>query len=304
MGGEFVVADLGEFNADPSAGTYVRRPVIAGGVGADEGGLRSGFGGDADGDVSIVVVVVREGSKDALAGEEGRLAVGELFAGIGERQAEIANSFDLIFVGHLALQNIMKILILSDIHGDAKALERLVATPADAYFVAGDLANFSRGLDKLGPILRKASAPVYVMPGNHESEGDIAAFCKHYGFEFFHNRMIEMGGRHIAGLGYSNITPFKTPGEYTEAEIAERLTPWAELKPLVLICHCPPFGTPLDRAGPGKHFGSPAIGRFIDEHQPEWFFCGHIHEAEGVSTTFGATRGVNVGKRGYLLDLD
>lgn len=198
----------------------------------------------------------------------------------------------------------MKVMIFSDVHGDAKALERLVVTPADAYIVAGDLATLSRGLDKMGPILRTARGPVYVMPGNHESEAEIAAFCHEFGFEFFHNRVIAMGGRSIAGLGYSNITPFKTPGEYTEPEFAERLAPWAELKRLVLICHCPPLNTPLDRAGEGRHYGSAVIRRFIDEHQPEWFFCGHIHEAEGVSATMGSTRGMNVGKRGYLLDLD
>ena len=197
----------------------------------------------------------------------------------------------------------MNLLIFSDIHGDVKSLERLVATPADAYFVAGDLATLSRGLDKMGPVLKTARAPAYVMPGNHESESEIAAFCRQYGFEFFHNRTIEMAGRHIAGLGYSNITPFNTPGEYREPEFAERLKPWALLKPLILICHCPPFDTPLDRAGEGRHFGSPTIARFIEDNQPESFFCGHIHEAEGASTTLGATRAVNVGKRGYLLDL-
>ncbi len=197
----------------------------------------------------------------------------------------------------------MKILIFSDIHGDARALERLMATAADAYIVAGDLATFSRGLDKLGPLLELASAPVYVMPGNHESETEIVEFCGKYKLEFFHNRVVEMSGHHVAGLGYSNITPFKTPGEYTEPEFAERLAPWAALKPLVLICHCPPLNTPLDRAGEGKHFGSPTVRKFIDETQPEWFFCGHIHEAEGVWATLGKTRGLNVGKRGYLLEL-
>ena len=194
----------------------------------------------------------------------------------------------------------MNLLIFSDIHGDTKALERLMATPADAYIAAGDLATFSRGLDKMGAILQTATAPVYVMPGNHESESDINVFCRQYGFEVFHNRMIELGGKHIAGLGYSNITPFKTPGEYTEPEFAERLAPYQNLKPLVLICHCPPLNTPLDRAGEGRHFGSPTIRNFIDQHQPEFFFCGHIHEAEGVTATLGATTAVNVGKRGYM----
>src|SRR5580698_4138119 len=181
-------------------------------------------------------------------------------------------------ISNYHIDKTMKLLIFSDIHGDAKALERLVATPADAYVAAGDLAIFSRGLDKMGPILKQAAAPVYVMPGNHESEAEMLAFSKQYGFEFFHNRVIELAGRHIAGLGYSNITPFNTPGEYTEPEFADRLAQWAGLKPLILICHCPPIDTPLDRAGEGRHFGSPAVGRFIREQQPEWFFCGHIHE--------------------------
>jgi len=197
----------------------------------------------------------------------------------------------------------MKILIFSDIHGDVRAVERLMATPADVYVAAGDLATFSRGLDKVGPILEQAAAPVYVMPGNHESEGEIVGFCEKYKFQFFHNRVVEMAGYHIAGLGYSNITPFHTPGEYGEPDFAERLAPWSELKPLVLICHCPPLNTPLDRAGEAQHYGSPTIRRFIEENQPEWFFCGHIHEAEGASVTMGATRGVNVGKRGYLVEL-
>jgi len=47
----------------------------------------------------------------------------------------------------------VKLLIFSDIHSDAKALERLMATAADYYFCAGDLVNWSRGLDAMGEIL-------------------------------------------------------------------------------------------------------------------------------------------------------
>ena len=38
-------------------------------------------------------------------------------------------------------------LIFSDIHGDSRALQKLVDTEADYYFAAGDLVNFGRGLD-------------------------------------------------------------------------------------------------------------------------------------------------------------
>ena len=78
----------------------------------------------------------------------------------------------------------------------------------------------------------------------------------------------------------------------------------AGLAPLVLICHAPPQGTKLYQIRPGLHAGSSAVKEFVEEHQPPYFFCGHIHEAEGVEVRLGKTLAVNVGKRGYLLELD
>ena len=46
-----------------------------------------------------------------------------------------------------------------------------------------------------------------------------------------------------------------------------------------------------------------SIREFIETHQPDYFFCGHIHEAEGVVIQMGKTRAQNVGKKGYLLEL-
>ncbi len=197
----------------------------------------------------------------------------------------------------------VKILVFSDIHSDLGALERLVETEADLYFCAGDLVSWGRGLDACGEILKRRAGKVYVLPGNHESAADITKFCRKFGFENFHEKTMTAGGRHIAGLGYSNPTPFKTPGEYSEDELARRLMPFAGLKPLVLICHCPPLGTPLDRVRQGVHAGSRSVRDFIDKNQPEYFLCGHIHETEGVAADLGATHAANAGKRGVLLEL-
>lgn len=198
----------------------------------------------------------------------------------------------------------MKLLIFSDIHGDKSAVEKLMATDADYYFAAGDLANWGRGLDELGPVLEKRADRMYVIPGNHESAEDIARFCGKYGLHDFHDRTIEIEGHVIAGLGYSNPTPFDTPGEYSEEELAERLAKFESAAPRVLICHAPPKNSTLDRAGEGLHFGSTAVRDFIERAQPEYFFCGHIHEAAGQQDTIGRTRGWNVGKRGQVLDLE
>ncbi len=179
-----------------------------------------------------------------------------------------------------------------------------MTTEADLYIAAGDLTNFAKGLEKMGPLLKSKGDRMYVMPGNHETDVDIERFTATWGLQNFHNRVISAGKYQIAGLGYSNITPFQTPGEYTEDQFEERLSAWRNIKPLILICHCPPKGTALDQASPGNHYGSPAVRKFIEEEQPEYFFCGHIHEAEGIEDVIGNTRGRNVGKRGYLLEIE
>ncbi|HTS77640.1 MAG TPA: metallophosphoesterase [Bryobacteraceae bacterium] len=194
-------------------------------------------------------------------------------------------------------------LIFSDIHNDARALEKLMAIEADYYFCAGDLVSWQRGLDKMAEIMKLRAERMYVLPGNHESENDIAQFCARHGFHNFHGGTLQAGGVRIAGLGYSSPTPFNTPGEYSEEELEARLKKFAELKPLVLICHAPPLNTKLDRVRDGLHAGSRAVRQFIEKYQPRNFFCGHIHEAEGVVEQMGETRAQNVGKRGYVLEL-
>ena len=194
-------------------------------------------------------------------------------------------------------------LIFSDIHNDSKALEKLMDIEADYYFCAGDLVNWARGLEKMGELMKRRADRMYVLPGNHESTSDVESLCGQFGFVNFHEQAISIGSMHVAGLGYSSPTPFRTPGEYTEEEIAARLAKFAGLKPLVLICHCPPLDTELDRIKEGLHAGSRSVREFIEAQQPEYFFCGHIHEAEGKVIQMGATRAQNVGKKGYLLDL-
>ncbi len=196
-----------------------------------------------------------------------------------------------------------RILIFSDIHNDARALENLMNVDADYYFCAGDLVSWARGLDKMAEILKRHADRIYVLPGNHESERDIASLCERHGFHNFHGATMRIGDVHLAGLGYSSPTPFNTPGEYSEEELASRLSKFAGLNPLVLICHAPPLDTKLDRVKDGLHAGSRAVREFIEKHQPRDFFCGHVHEAEGVVEQIGATRAQNVGKRGYLLTI-
>jgi uncharacterized protein len=197
----------------------------------------------------------------------------------------------------------VKILLFSDIHGDLKSLRRIVAHPADLYICVGDLATFGKGLERCGEVLAPLGERLWVLPGNHETHDDTRAFCSRHGFVDFHRQVKTLGATTWAGLGYSNITPFKTPGEYSEEQIAEALAAFDGIDKLYLVVHFPPFNTTLDEFAPGKHAGSPTLRAWVERAKPAFLFCGHIHETAGKSEMLGATKCINVGKQGYALEI-
>ncbi len=198
----------------------------------------------------------------------------------------------------------MRILVFSDIHGDRAALEALMAQEADLYVAAGDLVSWGRGLDALGPILKSRAPRVWVLPGNHEHESDIEAFCARHGLNALHGRHFEMDGWRIAGLGHSSPTPFNTPGEYSEEEIAARLEKFAGLEAARARLPLPAAG---DAARPGRlrppHRQSrrPRVPRARAAGLVRLRACtrgrGRSDEDQG------ATRAVNAGRGGYLIEL-
>lgn len=197
----------------------------------------------------------------------------------------------------------MRVQIFSDIHGDIPSLRRAIEVPADVYIAAGDLVTWPAPLDPCGEVLAHLGDRFWTMPGNNETAEQMEAFCAAFGFRHFHEASFELDGTHFAGLGYSNPTPFDTPGECSEEELAARLARFAGLRPQVLVCHAPPLDSPLDEAAPGLHFGSAAVRDYIAAERPAYCFCGHIHEGAGRVASLGETTAVNVGKPGYLLEL-
>lgn len=197
----------------------------------------------------------------------------------------------------------MKVLIFSDTHGDLRSLERIVAQAADVYISAGDLSNFGKGLTHCGEILKPLGERLLVLPGNHETHQQTKEFCHKFGFVDFHRQLRNIGDSHWAGLGYSNITPFKTPGEYSETEISAALAAFDGIAQLHLVVHFPPFDTKLDEYAPGQHAGSPALRAWVEKEKPAVLFCGHIHETAGMSDRLASTQCFNVGKSGYTLEV-
>jgi hypothetical protein len=152
--------------------------------------------------------------------------------------------------------------------------------------------------------VKEFGVPALSIPGNCDSKRVLQVLDK-YGVNL-HEKCQTIDNVVFAGLGGSNITPFKTPFELTEAEIQEEL---AALTPSatdnwVLVTHAPPHGTKLDEIESGTHVGSKSIRRYVEQKQPSVLTCAHVHEARGIEK-LGRTIMVNPGpiSKGFAAQL-
>ncbi len=202
----------------------------------------------------------------------------------------------------------MVIIGLTDIHGngaDIDALEKVVRK-ADLVLLAGDLTHFGRETEAVAVLeqVRRFAKNILAVTGNCDYP-EVSQVLNREKVNC-HGDCVLFGGVNFIGLGGSLMTPFDTPGEYTEEELAAALEAAAakrdEKAPLVLVSHQPPVNTVCDRLNAGNHVGSQVVRQFIDKHQP--FFCltGHIHEAAGTDR-IGRSTVVNPGpisQGGYM----
>ena len=54
--------------------------------------------------------------------------------------------------------------------------------------------------------------------------------------------------------------------------------------PVLLVSHAPPANTRIDMIFNGRHVGSTAVRRIIENYQPDICVTGHIHEAKGCDS--------------------
>ncbi|MBQ3717925.1 MAG: metallophosphoesterase family protein [Methanomicrobium sp.] len=187
----------------------------------------------------------------------------------------------------------MKILLLTDLHGQYGKLGSFLELEPDLAFIAGDLTDMGP-CEPVKEFLEEFNVPCFAIPGNCDPKEivdtleDSDAIC-------LHGASMTIGNVTITGVGGSNPTPFKTPFELTEEEI-EKVLSAAEAHATqnvhnILLCHAPPFET-LDVIGDNVHVGSTTLR----EHMKKYSLvcCGHIHEAIG-SIEVDGTKVVNPG---------
>ena len=141
-------------------------------------------------------------------------------------------------------------------------------------------------------------------------------------------RIVRVGeGHEMLSLSYSNPTPWDTPRECSEEQLAVKIDALAvqidDMGNAIFNLHVPPFGSGLDlapeleegtkvkRGGTMfKSVGSTAVRDAILRYQPLLSLHGHIHESRGMQK-IGRTLTVNPGSsysdgtlQGVLVDLD
>jgi uncharacterized protein len=182
----------------------------------------------------------------------------------------------------------------------------------EAWF--GDVmrATFDRWLALADERLDEATR-CFVMPGNDDPPGVDAAIEAALKVEACDDRVVAFGEYTMLSLGYSNETPFDSPRELPEEELARRIDGLAaevpDMSRAVFNLHVPPYDSTLDTApaldaelqvvmsGSAPKMvpvGSTAVREAIERHQPLLSLHGHVHESAGA-TRIGRTLCINPG---------
>jgi Icc-related predicted phosphoesterase len=215
----------------------------------------------------------------------------------------------------------LRIIVFGDIHMSTEEIRNIPdAHTADLIILNGDLTNFGTRKDaqKVLDAIQAVNPNVLAQIGNldrYEINGylDELDINLHGRARFFKEVLC------LIGIGGSNITPFGTPSEFPEEQLAvignqafsQGLEYQAQAEslhgariPMLLLSHTPPYGTRIDRLRNGRHVGSTAVRELIEQYQPDLCVSGHIHEGKGTDT-IGRTTIINPGmfRQGGWVDI-
>jgi Icc-related predicted phosphoesterase len=161
--------------------------------------------------------------------------------------------------------------------------------------------------------LRAAGIPALMMPGNDDEPEVKQILAQGDWITDAEDQLVDLGGYQVISFGWATTTPWHSPREVTEVELAERLATLAVKldpdRPAIFNFHDPPARSGLDMAyrmtGDMKvemaggqamlaPVGSTAVRELIERVQPVLSLHGHIHESR-ASRKIGRTLAVNPG---------
>ena len=214
---------------------------------------------------------------------------------------------------------------------NASELEELHASPekVDALFTQLMVQSVESWMSILDENLKGMEVKCFITPGNDDRQAIDASVAKSAIAVNPEGRVIDIGGYEMLSTGYSNPTPWKTPRECSEEELAAKVETMAaqvkDMERCIFNLHCPPYDSGLDSAPKldenlkqviqgGEIIMAPAgsvsVRKAIETHRPMLGLHGHIHESRG-SVKIGRTLCLNPGSeyntgilRGLVVNLN
>lgn len=198
----------------------------------------------------------------------------------------------------------MKILALSDVHGDKHLIKELAEKAAlnkvELVLIAGDFVGADGSIEgMIGPFKAKG-IEVGLIPGNHEGMAEVSFLVEKYGAKNLHGYVFKKGDVGIFGCGYGNIGMHQIDEESVFKTLKRGNDSLKDIKKRIMITHTQPEDSLL---GFGMFPGSEGARKAIEQFQPDFHLCGHIHETEGIEEKIGKTRVINVGRKGKIFDI-
>jgi Icc-related predicted phosphoesterase len=175
----------------------------------------------------------------------------------------------------------------------------------DVVIGAGDFCVARRNLAAPIETLSAIDTPTVLVPGNAETEDEIAEQVSATGWpggHVLHGNGVTIDGLPFFGIGGGiPITPFGPWSyDFSEAEARTLLANCPENA--VLVSHSPPKHA-VDRDSKGQSLGSTAVRDAIQETEPVLTVCGHIHGSWGETARIGTTDVVNAGPEGIVWEV-
>ena len=199
----------------------------------------------------------------------------------------------------------MKILALSDIHGDRAFMKEMAEKGAkekvDLVILAGDILEQDQMTPGMIQPFKDKGLEVAVLPGNHEGMAEIGFMVDRYHARNLHGYVMKFGDVGIFGCGYADIGMHQLNEEEFFNTLKQAHDSLKGIKKKVMVTHVQPNDSIIGLKMP--NWGSTGVRRAIEEFKPDIHICGHIHETHGIEEMIGKTRVINVGKTGKIIEI-
>ena len=200
----------------------------------------------------------------------------------------------------------MRILAVGDIHGDTKLVERLAQRAekehVDMVVLCGDIAGPGEKTDNLIGPFKARNQNVLLVPGNHETFATADFLAEVYHVTNLHGYSFKYKNVGFFGCGGANIGL----EQLKENEIFDILkNGFGKVQgsgKKIMVTHVHPSDSKMANFSSFVP-GSSGLKKAIDELQPDFLLCSHVHEAEGIEEMIGNTKVLNVGQKGKIIDL-